>query len=51
MKSEVKEFFFKLATNDQNDVAFLLRPKFGPIGLSAPVGAIYMYMYKMKKCA
>ena len=42
-KSNFKEIFFKLATNGQNEMEFLLTSKFCPQGVvcSCP-GAIYM---------
>ena len=36
INSEVEEIFFKLATNDSSDEAFLLTSKLWPNGLSAP---------------
>ena len=44
MKSDVKEIFLKLATNDRSDKMFLLTSKFRPHGVVNPCpGAIYMY--------
>ena len=57
IKSDFKEIFLKLATNDPSDKVFLLTSKFYPQGVvSACPGTIYMYkimkkkMYKIKKC-
>ena len=36
IKSDFKEIFFKLATNDWSNKMFLLTSKFRPQGLSAP---------------
>ena len=41
IKSDFKEIFLKLATNDQSDKMFLLRSKFHPKGLSAPAPGLY----------
>ena len=51
IKSDFKEFFFKLATNDQSDKMFLLTSKFRPQGVVSPCpGAIYMYKIMKKSC-
>ena len=50
IKSDFKEIFFKLATNDRNDKMFLLTSKFRPQGvISLCPGAIYMYKIMKKK--
>ena len=44
IKSDFKEIFFKLVTNDWSDKMFLLTSKFHPQGVFSPCpGAIYMY--------
>ena len=44
IKSDFKEIFLKLATNDRSDKMFLLTSKFHPQGVVSPCpGAIYMY--------
>ena len=49
LKSDFKEIFLKLATNDTSDKMFLLTSKFHPQGVVSPCpGAIYMYKI-MKK--
>ena len=54
MKSDFKEIFLKLATNDRSDKIFLLTLKICPQGVVRPCpGAVYMYkimkkMYKIK---
>ena len=49
IKSDFKEIFFKLATNDQSDKIFLLTSKFHPQGVVSPYpGAINKYKI-MKK--
>ena len=51
IKSDFKEIFWKLATNNQSDKMFLLTSKFRPQGVFSPSpGAIYMYKIKKKKC-
>ena len=43
IKSDFKEIFFKLATNDRRDKMFLLTSKFRPQGVVSPCpGAIYI---------
>ena len=50
IKSDSKEIFFKLATNDWSDKMFLLTLKFHPQGVVSPCpGAIYMYKIMKKK--
>ena len=41
IKSDSKEIFLKLATNDQSDKVFLLTSKLCPKGLSAPAPGLY----------
>ena len=54
MKSDFKEIFSKVVTNDRSDKMFLLESKFRPQGVVSPCpGAIYMYkimktMYKIR---
>ena len=49
IKSDFKENFLKLATNDRSDKMFLFTSKFRPQGVVSPCpGAIYMYKI-MKK--
>ena len=49
IKSDFKEIFLKLATNDQSDKILLLTFTFRPQGVVRPCpGAIYMYKI-MKK--
>ena len=44
IKSDFKEIFLKLATNDRSDTMFLLTSKFHPQGVVSPCpGAMYMY--------
>ena len=43
IKSDFKEIFFKLATNDQSDKMFLLTSYFIPKG-SAPALGIYIHV-------
>ena len=52
IKSDFKEIFLKLATNDRSDKMFLLTSIFHPQGVvSACAGAIYMYkIMKNKLC-
>ena len=51
IKSDFKELFLKLATNDRSDKMFLLTSKFYPQGVVSPCpGAIYMYKIMKKKC-
>ena len=52
LKSDFKEIFLKLATNDRSDKMFLLTSKFRPQGVVSPCpGAIYMYkIMKQKNC-
>ena len=51
IKSDFKEIFLKLATNDRSDKMFLLTSKFRPQGLISPCpGAIYMYKIMKKNC-
>ena len=52
IKSDFKEIFLKLATNDRSDKMFLLTSKFHPQEVVSPCpGAIYMYkIMKKKKC-
>ena len=51
MKSDFKEIFLKLATNDRSDKIFLLTLKFYPKGVarSCP-GTIHMYKIMKKNC-
>ena len=43
-KTDFKEIFLKLATNDRSDKMFLLTSKFRTQGVVSPYpGAIYMY--------
>ena len=51
IKSDLKEIFFKLATNEWSDKTFVLTSKLCPLGAvcSCP-GAIYMYKIMKKKC-
>ena len=54
IKSDFKDMFWKLATNEWSDKTFLLTSKLCPLGAVCPYpGAIYMYktmkkMYKIK---
>ena len=54
IKSDFKEIFLKLATNDRSDKIFLLTSKFRPQRVVSPCpGAVYMYkimkkMYKIR---
>ena len=49
IKSDFKEIFLKLATNDRSDKMFLLTSKFHHQGVVSPcLGAIYVYKF-MKK--
>ena len=50
MKSDFKEIFLKLATNDQSDEMFLLTSKFHSQSLRPCPGAIYMYKIVKKNC-
>ena len=51
IKSDFKEIFLKLATNDRSDKMFLLTSKFCPQGVVGPCpGAIYMYKIVKKNC-
>ena len=51
IKSDFKEIFLKLATNDQSDKMFLLTSKFRPQVVVSPFpGAIYMYKIMKKNC-
>ena len=45
IKSEVEEIFFKLATNEHSDKAFLLTSTFCPNGLSAPVQGLCLNFF------
>ena len=49
INSQFKGIFSKLATNDQNDMAFLLTLKFGPQGFVCPCPGIYTCGKNMKK--
>ena len=50
IKSDFKESFLKLATNDRSDKMFLLTSKFHPQGGVSPC-PLAIYMYKSwKKC-
>ena len=50
IKSDFKEIFLKLATNDQSDKMFLFTYKFRPLGVVSPCpGATCIYMYKIMK--
>ena len=50
MKSDFKEIFLKLATNDPSNKMFLLKSKFCPKGVvSHCPGDIYMYKIMKKK--
>ena len=49
IKSDFKEMFLKLATNDRSDKMFLLTSKFCSQGVVSPCpGAIYMYKIMQK---
>ena len=48
LKSDFKENFLKLATNDRSDKMFLLTSNFVPKGLSAPAPRA-IYMFKVMK--
>ena len=51
IKSDFKEDFFKLATNDRSDKMFLMTSKFRPQGVVSPCpGAIYIYKIMKKNC-
>ena len=51
IKSDFKDIFFKLATNDRSDNMFLLTSKFRPQGVVSPCpGAINMYKNMKKNC-
>ena len=51
IKSDFKEIFLKLATNDRSDKMFLLTSKFRPQLVVSPCpGAIYMFKIMKKKC-
>ena len=51
IKSDFKEIFFKLATNDRSNKMFLLTSKFRSRRVISPChGAIYMYKIMKKKC-
>ena len=51
IKSDFKEIFLKLATNDRSDKMFLLKSKFRLQGVVSPCpGAIYMYKIMKKNC-
>ena len=41
IKSDFKDIFFKLATNERSDKIFLLTSKLCPLGLSAPALGLY----------
>ena len=50
IKSDFKEIFLKLATNDRSDTMFLLTSKFHPQGVISPCpGAMYIYKSWKKK--
>ena len=50
IKSDFKEIFLKLVTNDRRDKMFLLTSKFRPQGAVSPFpGAIYIYKIIKKK--
>ena len=49
IKSDFKEIFLKLATNDQSDKVFLLTSKFCPKRLSAPAPGLYTCIKSRKK--
>ena len=48
IKSDFKEFFFKLVTNDRSDKRFLLTSKFCLLGLSAPDLRLYTFIKSWK---
>ena len=48
MKSDFREMFLKLATNDRNVKMFLLTSKFRPQGVVSPCPVV-IYMYKIMK--
>ena len=48
IKSDFKEIFLKLATNDRSDKMFLLTSKFCPLGLSAPDLQLYTFIKSWK---
>ena len=50
IKSDFKEIFLKLTTNDRSDKMFLLTSKFHPQRVVSPCpGAIYIYKIMKKK--
>ena len=56
LKSDFKEIFLKLVTNDRGDKSFLLTSKFCPLGLSVPDLRLYTFIkswkdvYKVRGC-
>ena len=50
LKSDIKDIFFKLATNEWNDKSFLLKANFVPWRLSAPAPGLYTCIKSWKKC-
>ena len=50
VKSDLKDIFWKLATNDRSDKMFLLISNFHPQGLSAPIPGLYACIKSWKNC-